>query len=249
MNPKKLRKSETPFRSLHLLVLLALLILTGCTKSYHFNTPDYVPAYPKLMSPIPLKAALLIPEETRGFNYSFVYKRWALGEALESHMLSGMKAAFSEAVVSPDGSMPAGCDRIVICSLDKKTDIKIGTVGSDKIATIGLDCQVQDAAKLVLWTGSVQRSETFNAGIVGTMLRLTAAASVFVRGIDVGGAEEMYDAMITSGSNNTLILAVDEMMSKMIGEGAAKICAGCPGKPDWRKTAAKPETDLTILPD
>ncbi len=208
-------------------LLFAAFVFSGCTKVYHFNTPDYVPAYPKPENTIPLKVALHIPEESREFAYSFVYKRWALGEALESHMLNGLKAAFGDAAITSEPSVPSGFDRVAVCTLEKSTDIKIGTVGSDKIATIGLVCRIEDATKSVRWEGRVNRTETFNAGIVGTMLRVTAFASVFIRSVDVAGAEEMYDAMITSGSNNTLILTVDEMINKIVKDGRTRICPGC----------------------
>lgn len=223
-----------PFRYLCTLMVLTAAGLAGCAKTYHFNTRDYVPVYPRLEAPVNLRAALVVPYETKDFAYKFVYKRWGLGEALESHMLSGLKAAFTEVAVASDGKIPAGVDRIVTCSLGNKTDLYVGFVQSDKKATIELACRVTNASGTPLWEGSVVRTETFNAGIVGHMLQLTALASVFVKSVDVGSAEDMYDAMITSGSNNSLILTVDEMMNKMIGEGAPKICPGCTTKPDWR---------------
>ena len=122
------------------------------------------------------------------------------------------------------------------CSLGKKTDLNVGFVWSDKTATVELGCHVSDASQTALWEGSILRSDTFNAGIVGQMLQITAVASVFIKKIDLGSAEEMYDAVITNGSNNSLILGVDELMDKMIKEGSTKICPDCTGIADWRKT-------------
>lgn len=215
-------------------ILLAAFFLGGCS-TYHFNTSEFSPAFPRLETPIARKVALAVPEETRTFNFSFANKRWAVGEAVESHVLSGLKAAFSDAVAVSGSALPPGFDRLATCSLGKKSNLTIGYVWSDKVATIELSCHIQDASGTPLWNGAVSRAEVFNERIVGHMLQLTALASVFIRSVDARGAEERYDAMITSGVNNSLILAVDEMMNKMVKEGAVVICSGCTGHPDWRK--------------
>ncbi|MDD5287169.1 MAG: hypothetical protein PHD54_15070, partial [Desulfuromonadaceae bacterium] len=234
-------------RYLSALVIFAMAVLAGCTTTYHFNTADYVPVFPKLETPVPLRVALVIPEKTKEITYKFANRRWNIGEALESHMLNGLKAAFADVSVASNEIYMTGIDRVVTCSLGDKTNLNVGFVWSDKTATIEMGCRVSDASQKALWEGSILRSDTFNAGIVGQMLQITAIASVFIKSVDLGSAEEMYDAMITSGSNNSLILGVDELMDKMLKEGTTKICPSCSRNTDWRKTVKPVKAVITEM--
>jgi len=160
-------------------------------------------------------------------------------------MGNGLKAAFKDVVVTlVDGKAPANVDRVMICSLGDKTDLKVGVfVWSDKTAIIELNCQVFDNAKTVLWEGSILRTDTFNPGIAGYLLPITAVAANFLPRMDVQGAEEMYADTITSATNNSMILTIDEFMEKMVKEGRSKICPSCNDATDWRKTVTHVKSD------
>ncbi|MDO9069874.1 MAG: hypothetical protein Q7W05_15655 [Deltaproteobacteria bacterium] len=226
------------------LFVAAIFILGGCTTKIHFDLPELAPEYSKLEAPIPLRVALIVPEKTREFAYKIPLKHWCLGEAVPGHMGNGLRAAFKDVVTVVNGEAPADVDRVMICSLGDKTDLKAGVfVWSDKTTIIELNCQVSDNAKSVLWEGYVLRTDTFNPGIAGYMLPITALASNFLPKMDVRGAEAMYADTITSAANNCLILAVDQFMEKMLREGRSKICPGCNDATDWRKTVSPVKSD------
>jgi len=225
-----------------LLLMTACFCFTGCTTKFHFNTPEMTPQYSQMAAPIPLRVALIVPEETRNVAYTVPLRRWCIGEAVPTHMASALKSAFKDVRVSEDGKIPADADRIIHCSLGANTDMKFGVlVTSDKTATVELKCKVLDAARRTLWEGGILRSDTFNAGIIGQMLPLTAMVSIFYKKVDVAGAEEAYAAMITAGSNNSMVLAVDQFMEKMIREGRTRICPSCSDASDWRNSVVKVE--------
>ena len=238
--------SLLPLKSYVILITLHVF-LAGCTTSYHLNTESFVPRYPRLTNPFPMNVALVVPAETSGFAFTVPMRRWEIGEAVSSHMASGLKAAFKDVVVLNDEKAPPKAERIVVCSLRKRTELKLGMlVTSDHTANIDLDCKVLDASRKMLWEGSILRSDTFNAGIIGQMLLLQSASSFFVKNVDVSGSVDMFHSVITSGSNSSLVLAVDQLMEKMISEGNTRICTTCSAKPDWRKTVAEqviPEED------
>jgi hypothetical protein len=221
-------------------VMAACFILAGCTTKLHFNTPEMIPHYPQMSAPIPHRVALIVPEETRDMAYTIPLRRWCIGEAVPTHMAAALKSAFKDVTVADDGKIPADAERIIYCSLGAGTDMKFGMlVSSDKTATVELNCRVLDAARSTLWEGGILRSDTFNAGIVAQMLQLTAITSIFYSNVDVAGAEEAYAAMITAGSNSSMVLAVDQLMEKMIREGRSGICPGCSDATDWRKVVVK----------
>lgn len=218
-------------------VMVCFLLLAGCTTKLHFNTPEMTPHYAKMAAPIPQHIVLIVPEETRNLAYTIPLRRWCIGEAVPTHMASALKSAFKDVIVSEDGKIPADADRIIYCSLGTKTDMKFGVlVTSDKTATIELNCRVLDAASKTLWEGGVLHSDTFNAGIVGQMLAVKAFASIFYKSVDLTSAEDAYAEMIAFGSNNSMILAVDRFMEKMIREGKSSICPNCSDATDWRKS-------------
>ena len=227
--------SISPWRSMMMMLLVACI--SGCAKSYRLDTEDFVPKYPLLEEPLPLKVALVVPKETRRFAYKIPLRRWEMGAALESHMSSALKAAFKDVVSVPDEKSASGVDRIFVCSLGASTSLKVGLlVTSDHTATVDLGCQVLDASRVPLWEGRILRSDTFNAGIIGKMLLASSISSLFIKGVDVVGSEEKFEAVITDGSNNSLVLAVEQFMEKMLKEGQRKICPNCTGNADWRKT-------------
>lgn len=227
------------------LFIAVMFVSSGCTTKIHFDLPEFAPEYPKLEVPIPLRVALIVPEKTREFAFKIPLKHWCLGEAVSGHMGKGLRAAFKDVVVTVvDGKIPVDVDRVVDCSLGDKTDLKVGVfVWSDKTTIIELNCQVFDNTKSVLWEGSILRTDTFNPGIAGYLLPITAVAANFLPKMDVQGAEEMYADTITSATNNSLILTIDEFMEKMVKEGRNKICPSCNDSTDWRKTVAPVTSD------
>lgn len=229
----------------HLYLFVAVMfILSGCTTKIHFDLPELAPEYPKLETPIPLSVALIVPEKTREFAFKIPLKHWCLGEAVPGHVGNGLRAAFKNVVAVVDGKAPTDVDRVMICSLGDKTDLKVGVfVWSDKTTIIELNCQVFDNTKSVLWEGSILRTDTFNPGIAGYLLPITAVASNFLPRMDVRGAEAMYADTITSAANNSMILAVDQFMGKMVKEGRNKICPSCNDATDWRKTIQPVKSD------
>ena len=218
-------------------LLAVFLLLPGCTTKLHFNTPEMTPQYSKMAAPIPHRVVLIVPEETRDRAYTIPLRRWCIGEAVPGHMASALKSAFKDVVESTDGKIPADADRIIYCSLGAKTDMKFGVlVTSDKTATIELNCRVLDATSKTLWEGGILHSDTFNAGIVGQMLAVKAFASIFYKSVDLASAEDAYAEMIAFGSNNSMILTIDQFMEKMIRDGRTSICPSCSDATDWRKS-------------
>lgn len=222
----------------HLNLFVAVMfILGGCTTKIHFNLPELTPEYPKLEAPIPLRVALIVPEKTREFAFKIPLKHWCIGEAIPGHMGNGLKAAFKDVVTVVDEKIPADVDRVIVCSLGDKTDLKVGVfVWSDKTTIIELNCRVLDKAESSLWEGTILRTDTFNPGIAGYLLPITAVAANFLPKMDVQGAEELYADTITSATNNSMVLTIDQFMEKMIKEGRNKICPDCNDATDWHKT-------------
>lgn len=216
-------------------VLFILALLCGCTKTLHFNTPEMTPQYPVMTKPFPYRAALIVPTETRERAFTIPLRRWNIGEAVPSHMASALKSAFKTVAVADEGKLPADAERGVVCRLGSATDLKLGLLAtSDHTATIELTCLVQDGSLRTLWEGTVLHSETFNAGMLGKMHLLTAAASIFFKNADTSGSEELLASVIADGSNTAMVLAVDKLMEKMITEGRSRICPPCNAATDWR---------------
>ncbi len=220
-------------------VLIAIILLSGCTKTLHFNTPEMTPQYPGMSKPFPYRAALIVPQETRDMAFTIPLRRWNIGEAVPSHMASALKSAFNTVVAAEEGKLPTDAERIIICRLGSGTDMKFGLlVTSDNTATIELACLVRDASQRKLWEGTVLHSETFNADMIGKMHMMTAAASIFFKDMDVSSSEELLASVIADGANTTMVLTVDKLMEKMVKEGRSSICPRCNDATDWRKTIA-----------
>jgi hypothetical protein len=222
--------------------IMAIIIpLIGCTKTIHFNTPEMTPKYPGVSKPFPYRAALLVPQETRSFAFTIPLRRWNIGEAVPVHMASALKSAFNEVVTIEGDKHSAGFERNVLCQLGPGTNMKFGLlVITDKTATIELNCQITDASQRILWQGGVTHSETFNAGMVGTMLTLNAAASIFIKkaDIDLESSEDAYANVLAIGSNTAMIMTVDKLMEKMVNEGRSSICPDCSEATHWRISVA-----------
>ena len=230
-------------------IVAILLFFCGCTTKIHFDRPEFAPEYAKMEKPIPLRVALIIPQETREFAHKVPLRHWCIGEAVPGHMAIGLKAAFKDVVTVVDGKAPADVDRVVICSLGDKTELKTKFAWSDIVTIIELKCQVMDNAKSLLWEGSILRTDSFAPGAVGYLLPITAVASNFLPGMDVKGADAMYADTISSAANNSLILGIDQFMEKMIREGRSSICAGCSDATDWRKSAVTEKKPYVLEDD
>ncbi len=215
---------------------VAACLTAGCTTSYHINTPDYIPVYPKLKTPVPLTAGLIVPQETLDYAHSVPLARWEVGQAVSSHMASGLKAAFKNVVVLAGGKPDAGVDIVVTCTLGQQSKFKPGLlVTSDHAVTIELICKTTDTSNVSLWDGHILQTDIFNAGIIGKMLIATSLTSIFVSNVDVQGAVDSFGLVVAGGSNNNLVIAVNRMMEKMVNEGRLKICPKCGDDTDWRK--------------
>lgn len=228
------------FKKQSFLLMLILFVLSGCTTVHHLNTPEFTPEYAKKPNPFPLTAAISVPEETQKFAYTIPTVRWEVGEAVSSHMASGLQAVFRDVVVIKDGRPVASVDRYVVCSLGKQTEYRRGMfVSSDQTFVIDLECKLQDKSGKTLWEGSVIHTNVYNAGLAAKMLMATSAASIFIRSVDPSSAQKGYQEALSSGMNDTLLVAVDQMMAKLVKEGREQICPGCSVWPEWHEPLGK----------
>lgn len=231
---------SSPLFRLMVFSTLFLVSISGCTTIHHMNTPEFIPEYVKKQDQFPLKVALVVPEETRKFAFTIPTVRWEVGAAVATHMASGLQAVFKEVAVVKDEKIALDFDRKAVCSLGKQTEYQRGMfVSSDQTFIISLDCAVYDRAGRRLWAGEVLHKNVYNAGLAAKMLMASAAAAVILKSGDTASAQQGYQESLNSGMNETLIVAVDQMMAKMISEGKVAICPDCKVYPEWHKPLGK----------
>ncbi|NJD92441.1 MAG: hypothetical protein FIA91_13195 [Geobacter sp.] len=233
------RFSSMPLK-INLSLVLLLACLSGCTTVHHLNTPEFIPEYAKKQNPFPLTVALSVPEETQKYAFTIPTVRWEVGEAVSSHMASGLQAVFKDVAVIKDGKPVAGADLTAVCSLGKQTEYQRGMfVSSDQTFVVQLECRVLDQSKKTLWEGTVLHTNVYNAGMAAKMLMATSAASIFIKSVDPSSAQQGYQESLAVGMNDTLLVAVDQMMARLVGEGKSRICPDCTSYPEWHKPLGK----------